>query len=661
MGKLGAIGKNKKSLSLILGLTLLLTSCHAKIAERPLYKRDLGVKSGESDSKMLPLNGLPGNQTDRPKTTVTAPKPSTADDKGTKKETAPLKQAGSPSATLTPQGKIRQALGREAENKFDRDAALKNISSLQNVPVFKQKVLRLALVDAADYHPFVERDEYDQVITRLLFRSLFRIDKYKRLTKDLVKSYRYSNDMKVLEITLDEQAMYADKTPIDAYDVIKAFNLLAIPKNDNFESKLAQVSPYYQTLQSVDKVEQIGAYGLRFYLKKPDLFLAYALTFPIVKSNELYNKGLNNFTASGAYSLSHYRQTDSETAAEIKQLKEAYAFAKQRPLGERPKYFNSLIQRFAVFDYPSEDAAVSAFLAKNIDLCYTWPAYTDELKAREHYVFHSEAAVNLTFNRPQIADAAGSQEQQEKLADYYADVQLLKSKLSSFYNDKFLFREVDPALSPAAYNFTDELFRPYKLIPAYPLNRLIRERKNLAGDFKQKKWQIIIPENLSFGADIISRLQQKFTEIGLKAEFTSVALSNFQTAVKQKPWDIAIYPLLTHRIPDIGYELKELSNGRFWRRNYTQAFLPEFYLYPKQAQSIIDDLEEIKLTDSMLSPLENVTYQQKFSELYQYTNNMPLLKYNRALYLQDSLRGELAPFALNPLAGVEDLWIWSTP
>ena len=119
--------------------------------------------------------------------------------------------------------------------------------------------------------------------------------------------------------------------------------------------------------------------------------------------------------------------------------------------------------------------------------------------------------------------------------------------------------------------------------------------------------------------------------------------------------------MLTHRIPDIGYELKELSNGRFWRRNYTQAFLPEFYLYPKQAQSIIDDLEEIKLTDSMLSPLENVTYQQKFSELYQYTNNMPLLKYNRALYLQDSLRGELAPFALNPLAGVEDLWIWSTP
>ena len=152
----------------------------------------------------------------------------------------------------------------------------------------------------------------------------------------------------------------------------------------------------------------------------------------------------------------------------------------------------------------------------------------------------------------------------------------------------------------------------------------------MAGDFKQKKWQIIIPANLSFGADIISRLQQKFTEIGLKAEFTSVALSNFQNAVKQKPWDIAIYPLLTHRIPDIGYELKELSNGRFWRRNYTQAFLPEFYLYPKQAQSIIDDLEEIKLTDSMLSPLENVTYQQKFSELYQYTNNMPLLKYNRA-------------------------------
>ena len=173
MGKLGAIGKNKKSLSLILGLTLLLTSCHAEIAERPLYKRDLGVKSGESDSKMLPLNGLPGNQVRQVQPAGTTPAPSAAD-----KKNEPLKPAGSPAATLTPQGKIRQALGREAENKFDRDAALKNISSLQNVPVFKQKVLRLALVGAADYHPFVERDEYDQVITRLLFRSLFRIDKY---------------------------------------------------------------------------------------------------------------------------------------------------------------------------------------------------------------------------------------------------------------------------------------------------------------------------------------------------------------------------------------------------------------------------------------------------------------------------------------------------
>lgn len=218
-------------------------------------------------------------------------------------------------------------MGREDAYNFDRDAKLKQVAEVQNIPTVKQQVLRLPIVDAANYHPYIERNEYDQVINHMLFRSLFRFDKYRRLTKDLVKDYHYSYDQKLIEISLDEKALYADQTPIDAVDVIQAFNLLKDNSNSNAASKLVVSSAYFRSLDAIEKIEQVGAYDLRIYLKKPDLNLAYALTFPIVKGSELYNKGLLSFTSSGAYkqvNLGKLLAADSEE--QRKQLSNFDAF-----------------------------------------------------------------------------------------------------------------------------------------------------------------------------------------------------------------------------------------------------------------------------------------------------------------------------------------------
>lgn len=678
---------------------MILSACH--FYKKPLdlkFKRDLGQKS-DNFSKMLPLNPEQALQTAETEATdeeVTAPEAANntnssetaifSEKNGSGESVNPSEKATSSAETvssentspseadkpLRPQATIRQALGREDAYNFDRDAKLKQVAEVQNIPTVKQQVLRLPIVDAANYHPYIERNEYDQVINHMLFRSLFRFDKYRRLTKDLVKDYHYSYDQKLIEISLDEKALYADQTPIDAVDVIQAFNLLKDNSNSNAASKLVVSSAYFRSLDAIEKIEQVGAYDLRIYLKKPDLNLAYALTFPIVKGSELYNKGLLSFTSSGAYkqvNLDKLLAADSEE--QRKQLSNFDAFYTQRSLGERPAYFNSLLQRFAVKNYASEAEAVQAFINKEIDLCYTWPAYTDKLAQYEHYVFNSLATLNLTFNWPSELQSMNSANNTNNtntngatnnaLTNYYADIQLLKTKLSAIYNDEALFRPKDPALSPAAYAFVEDLFKPYKLIPAYPLNQLIREREKLASDFTKKTWRLLVPNDLSFGEEIVARLTHQFAKMGLKAAIKRVNLADFKRTVSTNTWDIALYPLLSHRIPDLGYELKELSNGNFWRKSRGEEFMPEFYVYPNDAQPLIDYMNNYKFTADANNPLEDVNYQQKFSKLYQYSNSMPLLKYNRALYLQDSLRGELRPFALDPLSGVEDLWIWATP
>lgn len=642
-----------------MSLVLSVSACSlSKKTVVPSFQRDLGKKDNVS-SKMLPLN---------PEQVISEPK-QTSSNSSPKQSQSPnfsSNKSPSPSSTLPQkQDTIRQAIGRLDINSFDRDSKLKAKTDIQNVPAMTQQVLRLPIINAANYHPYIERDEYDQVLSRLLFRSLFRIDKYRRLAKDLVKEFRYSYDQKLLEISLDEKALYADNTPIDAYDVVQAINLLKDTSLDGFAHKLVVSSAYFRNLAAIEKVEQVGAYGLRIYLNKPDLNLAYALTFPIVKSSELYNKGLHSFTSSGAYRQVERKELSLSTDSEQEQAKIAKfsAFYKQRSLGERPAYFNSLLQRFAVQDYASEAMVVQAFLAKEIDLCYTWPAYTEKLAHFEHYVFSSLATLNLTFNWPKNLATETHKDSNKNIAlnDYYADLQLMKSKLSAIYNDETLFRKEDPALSPAAYSFVEDLFRPYKMIPAYPLNQLIRQRTKLASDFKKKKWRLLVPNDLSFGEDIMLRLQHQFTEMGVQVEIVNVDFANFRKYIQEHDWDMALCPLLAHRIPDIGYELKELSNGNFWRKSRGEEFMPEFYVYPEEAQSLIDYMNDFRCNENVATPLEDVNYQQKFSQLYQYSNSMPILKYNRALYLQDSLRGDLRPFALDPLSGVEDLWIWSTP
>lgn len=631
-------------LLVLLLVILSLTACSKQHNPSLDLTRSLGDKiSNVPHNRMLPLDpanaalyGLGGEESkESPETVKVATQPDT-------KETANMQ---APSAAPEVQKTIKEAIGKGEDLQWHRDDSLPYGSKLQTVSN-QSSYLRLALLDSKNFHPYDERNEYDQVVNKLLFRSLFRFDSDHKLTKDLVKEYRFSNDHTIVEITLDNEALYADGTPIDAYDVVAALRLLSGIDRSPQADLIVKSGKYYKQFEAIQKIEQVDAYGLKIYLQKPDLYLAYALTFPVIKDDELLHRGLNSFTSSGAYRL--VRNKQEQAAYQLPPDSDMIAYV-QRDLGDRPAYFNSLLRAFTISDYADEESIIAAFLAKNIDLCYTWPAYNKQLANYEHYVFNSAVGVNLTFNKP------GKDE-----LDYYSDIQLLKSQLSSIYSDNFLFREVDPALDAAPWPFVDDLLRPYKSIPAYPLNSLIRERDKLAAAYKQTEWTMIVPAELNFVSDMVARLRQKFTEFGLKLVVYKVPFDNLAAYLEKNAWDLVLSPYIAHRLPDIGYELKELPNGDFWREINGQAYLPKFFVYPNDLVTTIATLKSFVPEKQMLSPLEDVSYQEAFCRAYTATNTFSLLKYNRALYLQDNIRGELRPSALDPLAGVEDLWIWHT-
>ncbi len=104
----------------------------------------------------------------------------------------------------------------------------------------------------------------DEILERLLFRSLFIYDSTGKIIPDLVDSYSISKDGKIYSLTLKE-ANWRDDTPITASDV--AFTFTQNPAFSNVT------------------VEQEGERQIRFILKNPLSSFLDVLTEPVGPAN----------------------------------------------------------------------------------------------------------------------------------------------------------------------------------------------------------------------------------------------------------------------------------------------------------------------------------------------------------------------------------------
>ena len=176
-------------------------------------------------------------------------------------------------------------------------------------PATERKVT-LGYYKGKSLNPYKTESPTNKNLLTLVYDSLFlSSDGY---TVEPLIGISFTNNEKMLTVTLDPDALFCDGSTIDPSDIVYSFNL-------------AKESSHYKERLSNFSSAAAGVGSVTFTLKAADIYAENCLTFPIVK----YGTGDNNIpTGSGRYTLSKKSGNYYLTANEYSTRQEEMATAR---------------------------------------------------------------------------------------------------------------------------------------------------------------------------------------------------------------------------------------------------------------------------------------------------------------------------------------------
>ena len=169
-----------------------------------------------------------------------------------------------------------------------------------------ERKVTLGYYKGKSLNPFKTESPTNKNLMTLVYDSLFLpTDAY---TVEPLIGLSFTNKEKMLTVTLDPEALFADGTAIEPSDVVYSFNLAK--ESDNYKGRLSNFSSVAAGVDSVT-----------FTLISPDIYAENCLTFPIVK----YGTGDNSIpTGSGRYTIAKksgtYRLTANEHSTRLEEM-----------------------------------------------------------------------------------------------------------------------------------------------------------------------------------------------------------------------------------------------------------------------------------------------------------------------------------------------------
>lgn len=160
----------------------------------------------------------------------------------------------------------------------------------------KMDTVYFAMDKVKSLNPLSSQEEDTYYISKLVFSSLFRLDKSLNVEKDLVDSYDANAKDGTVHINLRQNAKFSDGTALTAYDVSYSVDQILY---------LGDKYPYYSYVDKIDYVEITDDYALTIYFKDAADAALDNLTFPIV-SSALYDRNDIMPIGSGLYKYGTY-------------------------------------------------------------------------------------------------------------------------------------------------------------------------------------------------------------------------------------------------------------------------------------------------------------------------------------------------------------------
>ncbi|MDI9498093.1 MAG: ABC transporter substrate-binding protein [Bacillota bacterium] len=165
------------------------------------------------------------------------------------------------------------------------------------VPTFPEEApvsgeLRMLLPEPDSYYPLEVRDRRYRQILPLLHDSLFTWTANGALTFGMVETAAWTDSQTSLVLSLRPGQRWQDSD-----DEITAADVVA-----TLEAILRQpASPWYAGLDRVRRIASLDQYRVEISLSRPDPYLVYALTFPVLKAGWLAGDRSSFPPSSGPY------------------------------------------------------------------------------------------------------------------------------------------------------------------------------------------------------------------------------------------------------------------------------------------------------------------------------------------------------------------------
>lgn len=220
--------------------------------------------------------------------------------------------------------------------------------------------------------------DLDLDITRLVYSSLFKLNRALELEGDLAVSYEVSADQKTYTVKLKDNVKWHDGQPFTADDVV--FTIRSIQTPD-------YASPLQSSFQGVE-VEKIDDHTVRFTLQQPYALFLTSLTVGIAPQhvwedippkNASLTEQILKPVGTGPFKFSEIttrRKTGDITGLKLVRNDHYYQTA---------PYLNDIIFSF----YPTHEEAVQALLGSQVDGVSFLPLeLAEDIKRRSSYTVH---------------------------------------------------------------------------------------------------------------------------------------------------------------------------------------------------------------------------------------------------------------------------------
>lgn len=166
-------------------------------------------------------------------------------------------------------------LGRDQEEDFG-SGSIKTVTGEALLKKVEENKIFLAMKPIRSLNPAISKDQDSFYFSRLIYDSLFTVDRYMRLQKELVKEYRYDDD--ALTIELKTGAKWHDgKGRVTSEDVAFSVDVIkAVGKEGPFSYKAGAILG----LEIIDKNK------FRIFFEDQDNRGLDLLTFPIFPKHQ---------------------------------------------------------------------------------------------------------------------------------------------------------------------------------------------------------------------------------------------------------------------------------------------------------------------------------------------------------------------------------------